>query len=179
MKPWKTISRETVLEMGSFLRVEKHVVELPDQRIIDDWSWVVVPDYVNVVALTPENEFICFKQVKYAVDGVTLAIVGGMIDSGETPLDTARRELLEETGYESPDWISLGQFRVDANRGVAMASLFLARNCVRTSDPQPDDLEEQEIIFLSKEEILSSVKRGEFRVVSWTTALLLAFLNCE
>ena len=65
MKPWKTLARSTLLDLGRFLKVENHIVELPDGTLIDDWSWVVAPDFVLVTAITPEGKFVCFRQTKY------------------------------------------------------------------------------------------------------------------
>ena len=73
MKPWKTLSRETLLTFSKFLSVEKHTVELPDGQVIDDWPWLVTPDYVNVAAITPDEKFLCFRQTKYSVKDTTLA----------------------------------------------------------------------------------------------------------
>ncbi len=69
MQPWKTISRRVVLEQPPFLTVENHEVELPDGRVIPDWSWVITPDFVNVVAITDQNKFLCFRQMKYGIEG--------------------------------------------------------------------------------------------------------------
>ena len=118
MQPWKTLSRRVVLDQGKFLIVENHAVELPDGRVIPEWPWVITPDYVNIVPVTDEGEFLCFRQTKYGVDGLSLAPIGGYIEPGENPLAAARRELLEETGYETSDWTGLGRYRVDGNRGV-------------------------------------------------------------
>ena len=79
MEPWKTLARTPAFQSGNghFLTVEHHTVQLPDGRRIEEWPWVITPDYVNVVAVTAEGEFLCFRQTKYAIDGVALAIVGG------------------------------------------------------------------------------------------------------
>ncbi|HEX9075469.1 MAG TPA: NUDIX hydrolase, partial [Anaerolineae bacterium] len=61
MESWKTLAREKLLEMGKFLTVENHVVELPDGRIISDWPWVITPDYINVVTITDVGKFLCFR----------------------------------------------------------------------------------------------------------------------
>jgi ADP-ribose pyrophosphatase len=179
MQPWKTLSREVILDLGKFLKVENHVVELPNGKVIDDWLWVIIPDYINVVALTQKNEFICFRQVKYAVEGTSLAVVGGIIEAGETPLDAAKRELKEETGYEAGRWIFLGGYSVDANRGAGRGNLFLALDAINVCQPYSDDLEEQELLLLPREEILIALKAGEFKILSWTAAIALAlvFLN--
>jgi ADP-ribose diphosphatase len=177
MQPWKTLSRELVLDCGKFLKVEKHVVELPDGRIIEDWPWVIIPDYVNVVALTPDKDFVCFRQVKYAVEGISLAIVGGIIEPEEAPLDAAKRELEEETGYEAEQWVFLGEYSVDANRGAGKGNLFLALDAVKICEPHSDDLEEQELLILDRDEVLSALKAGEFKELSWAAAVALALVH--
>ncbi|MCJ7662178.1 MAG: hypothetical protein MUO67_23790, partial [Anaerolineales bacterium] len=76
MNSWKTLSRQVLLEHSKFLTVENHSVELPDGRIVDDWPWVITPDFVTVLAITKENEFLVFRQTKYGIDGTSLAPVG-------------------------------------------------------------------------------------------------------
>lgn len=98
MQPWKTKSRHTVLEHRPWLVVEDHCIELPNGQLLDHWKWIITPDYVNVVAVTAEQEFLCFRQTKYAVGGATLSITGGYLEAQESPLEAAQRELLEETG---------------------------------------------------------------------------------
>jgi ADP-ribose pyrophosphatase len=174
MKPWKTRSRRTILDQRPWLLVENHAVELPDGRLIPDWPWIITPDYVNVVAVTEDERFICFRQVKYGVEGTTLGIVGGFVEAGEEPIQAARRELLEETGYESTDWIPLGTYRVDPNRGVAMGHLYLARQARYVTPRNADDLEEQEIVLLTRSEMETALARGEFKVLAWAASIALA-----
>jgi ADP-ribose pyrophosphatase len=154
--------------------VENHTVELPDGRLISDWPWVITPDYVNVVAMTEDSHFLCFRQVKYGLEGTTLGIVGGFVEEGEEPFQAARRELLEETGYESTDWTPLGSYCVDPNRGIAIGHLFLARQARYVTPRNADDLEEQELLLLSRSEVEMALTRGEFKVLAWTAALALS-----
>ena len=179
MQPWKTISRNTILDLGEFLEVENHTVELPDGRVISNWPWLITPDYINVAAITEEGDFLCFRQTKYAVEGTTLAPVGGYLAPGEDPLAGAKRELMEETGYEAPDWTSFGSYRVDGNRGAGTAHLFLALDAGKTADIKSDDLEEQELLLLSRPEIEAALAAGEFKVLAWTTVMALSLLHAE
>ena len=140
MKPWKTKARQTVLDQRPWLLVENHTVELPDSRLIPDWPWIITPDYVIVVAVTTEERFICFRQVKYGVEGTTLGIVGGFVEEGEEPIKAAQRELLEETGFVSDEWVQLGSYVVDANRHVGVGAFFLAKNAWQIAQPDHDDV---------------------------------------
>ncbi len=176
MQPWKTVSRRTILNHSKFLRVESHAVELPDGRVIEDWPWVITPDYVNILAETESGAFLCFRQTKYAVEGVTLAPVGGYLEPGEDPLAAAQRELLEETGYAASEWTDLGRYPVDGNRGAGTAYLFLARNARRVAEADADDLEEQQCLHLSRAELETALAAGAFKLLSWVTVVALGLL---
>jgi ADP-ribose pyrophosphatase len=179
MQSWKTLDRTVVYRPheGKYLTVETHRVELPDGQVIEEWPWLVTPDYVNVVAITAEDRFLCFRQTKYAVEGTSLAVVGGYLEPGEDPLAAAQRELREETGYAAPDWVALGRYAVDGNRGCGHAHLFQARNAVWVQPIHADDLEEQELLLLSRAEVKWALRAGEFKVLAWATAIALALLE--
>jgi ADP-ribose pyrophosphatase len=171
---WETVSRRTILDFSKFLAVESHTVKLPDGRMIPDWAWVVAPDAAIVIAITEDEKFLCFRQTKYAVEGTTLAPVGGMLEPDEAPLAAARRELLEEMGYEAQEWVNLGSYVLDPNRGVATMHLFLALNARRVAEPDSDDLEDQELLLLSKVEIETALQAGEFKVLAWSAVVAMA-----
>ena len=179
MKPWKTLSKKPLLNFSKFLLVEQHTVELPNGRVIDDWPWLVTPDYINVAAITPEGKFLCFRQTKYSVEGPTLAPVGGYVEPGEEPLAAAQRELREETGYESQRWMPLGTYAVDGNRGAGQAHLFLARDAIRITTPHADDLEEQELLHLTRAQVETALADGTFKVLAWPTVMALALLRLK
>ena len=179
MKPlraWQTRSRRTILEHNKFLKVENHEVQLPDGQIIPDWAWVIIPDAAIVLAMTPEKQFLCFRQTKYALEGTVLAPVGGMLEPDEDPLQAAQRELREETGYEATDWLSLGCQVVDPNRGVGKVHLFLARGAHRVTEPHADDLEDQELIWLTQDELTAALQANAFQVLAWTAVVSLSLL---
>ena len=178
LHPFKTLSKTTLLDMGRYLVVENHVIQVPDGRVIPGWAWVITPDYVNIVARTTQGQFIIFHQTKYST-GETLAIVGGYLEPGEDPLAAAQRELQEETGYTAQEWINLGAYPVDGNRGCGTAHLFLALNAVFTSRTPSDDLEEQELLLLSEAELRQALLAGDFKLLPWVAILGLVFQYLE
>jgi ADP-ribose pyrophosphatase len=177
MKMWKTLSRRTLLQHSKYLTVESHTVELPDGRIITDWPWLILPDYVNVVAVAEDGKLLCFRQTKYCVDGTSLAVVGGYLEPGEEPLAAAQRELREETGYTAREWTSLGHFHVDANRGAGQGHFFLAQGAAWAGQVASDDLEEQELLLLTRPEVEAALSNQEFKTMPWALAVSLALLR--
>jgi ADP-ribose pyrophosphatase len=181
LRPWETLARKTILNHGKFLTVESHTIKLPDGRIIPDWPWLITPSAAIVLPVTADGKFLCFRQTKYAVEGTTLAPVGGMLEPDEPPLEAAKRELLEELGYEASDWIPLGSYVLDPNRGIASMHLFLALDARQVTRPDSDDLEDQELVHLSKAELENALKMGEFKVLTWSAvvAMGLNYLNAK
>ena len=82
--------------------------------------------------LKEEDKYLLFRQKKYGLLEPKLALVGGLFEEGDTPEGCAHRELLEETGLQAEQMISLGSYRVQVNRGGGMLHAFYAKNCVKS-----------------------------------------------
>lgn len=177
MRLFETLSRRPILDLGPRLRVESHEVRLPDGKVVKDWPWVITRDYVIVLPRARDGKFLVFRQPKYGVEGLSLAPVGGYIEAGEPPLEAARRELLEETGCRAEGWTRLGSFRVGGNHGLGTAHLFLADGASVVQKPDSDDVEEQEWVWLGRDELKAALFEGEFKVLAWTTAVALSLLK--
>ena len=173
MTEWKTKFKHKILDHSKYLQVEKHHIELPDGQIIEDWPWLIMPDYCNVVAVTKAGYFVCLRQSKYAITGLSLAPVGGYIEPDEDPLEAARRELIEEAGYGGGTWTHLGCYPVDSNRGAGNAHMFLAQDVYEVAKAESDDLEEQEILLLTREQLDAALNAGDIKILPWITAFLL------
>jgi 8-oxo-dGTP pyrophosphatase MutT (NUDIX family) len=173
MPLWKKIKQRTLLAHSKFLRVDEHEVALPDGTVIPDWPVVVTPDYVNILARDTEGRFLFFRQKKYMAPHMRISPPGGYIDSGEDPLSAARRELQEETGYTSDRWVDLGCFVVDSNRGCGNAFLFLALDARLATHRLADDLEEQELIFLTRTEVEAALDAHACPILSATALMAL------
>jgi 8-oxo-dGTP pyrophosphatase MutT (NUDIX family) len=170
---WKTLSRKTIFHHSKFLTVENHTIELPSGQMIPDWAWIITPDAALILAETNNHKYLCFHQTKYAV-GTTLAPVGGHVEPGEDPIIAAKRELLEETGYQATEWIHLGSYIVGPNRGIAKRHLYFARNATKVTSPCNDDLEEQQLLLLDHSELEDALQKGRFKIVSWVSLIALS-----
>lgn len=178
MDLWKTLKREVLYSFGRFGMIELHEIELPDGHIIKDWAWLDLPDFIIVLPETDSGEFLVFRQSKYAINGLTLAPVGGYIEKDEDPLTAAHRELEEEMGSIAREMIPLGEYVVDANRGAGKAYLYLARGVQRVeTDAVSDELEEQELVSLSRAQLIDALASGEFKTIAGAAAVAMALLK--
>jgi ADP-ribose pyrophosphatase len=179
LRSWETVSRKIILKHNKFLTVENHIIKLPNGQIIPDWPWLVIPSAAIVLPRADDCRFLCFRQTKYAIQGTSLAPVGGMIEHNETPIDAAKRELLEEMGYQASEWVNLGSYILDPNRGIATMHLFLALGAKKIAEPNSDDLEDQELLFISRNDLEDALKKGEFKILAWSAvvAMSLNYLN--
>ncbi len=100
-----TVTTETVFE-GVLLHVRRDTARLPDGKHATR-EYIIHPGAVAMVALLDSGEIVLERQFRYPARREFIEIPAGKIDAGEDPLDTGRRELLEETGYVARDWTHL------------------------------------------------------------------------
>ena len=97
----RTVSVKTIGET-KFARCDVHTVRSEDGKSqINDWLFMEEMDAVNVAVVLDNGNFVAFEQGKYAIPGSTLSPVGGFVDAGESPFESARREVMEELGLGS------------------------------------------------------------------------------
>jgi ADP-ribose pyrophosphatase len=179
LRIWKTLKRELILDHSKFLKIEKHTIELPDGKIINNWPWIISPDYALVLPVTEQGTVLMFHQTKYAVEGTSLAPVGGHLEPNEDPLSGAKRELKEEMGLEAKEWISLGGYRGNGNNGGGIGNLFLALGAQKVCEPIVDDLEDMELVELTVDEVERKLFQGEIKVLGWIAMVAFGLLELK
>jgi 8-oxo-dGTP pyrophosphatase MutT (NUDIX family) len=117
---WTVISSRDVFDASPFLKVRIETIELPDGRRIPDYYQLEMPSFACIFAEAIDDPIIVYRQYRYGPRRVGLVFPDGHLDDGEAPAEAARRELLEETGFEASAWTYLGGFVVNANQGGAV-----------------------------------------------------------
>lgn len=159
--PWHLLATEQVLDLAPWFSVVKDVVQLPSGRIVDDYYRIQAPDYVLIAARRDDGTILMERHYKHCLGRVILTSPAGSVDQGETPLEAACRELLEETGFVAWNWSKLGSFVVDGTRGICTAHLFLAEGLRQDNVPEANDMEEFELTFLTPNQIRQAFYCGE------------------
>ena len=182
MRPWKVLARRVLVSRPPWIEVGDERVQLPDGRVVEDYPWIRTRDFAIVVAITPLGQVVLERAYKHGHRSVAVALPAGYTEQGERPIDTARRELREETGYEADEWRSLGSFTVDGNYGLCVEHAFLARNARRSENASTSptgDLEDIEVFTASLPEALAMLEAGDVAQLSTAAALALAGLALQ
>jgi ADP-ribose pyrophosphatase len=174
LKPWTVVDEKVVFSGGPISQVVKERVRLPDGRVVPDYYRVRMNDFALAFASVPDGRVLVFRHYRHGPARICLGFPGGAMASGESPEDAIRRELLEETGYASSSWQSLGAYVTNANQGCNAAHLFRATDCRLIAEPGSGDLEEAELLFFQPDELLNPDRLAEIGLASHVALLLLA-----
>ncbi|RMH74584.1 MAG: NUDIX hydrolase [Calditrichaeota bacterium] len=169
-QPWKLIRAEEGPDLRLFRVKYKWMVNPRNGRELKRLV-LETPDWVNIIALTPEEKFVLVRQYRFGSDRVTLEIPGGVVDPGESHKEAAVRELQEETGYTAGEWEYLGSVEPNPAFLTNRCHHWLALNARLTHTPAPDEGEDLAVITLTAEEVRAAVHTGEIGHVLVLSAL--------
>src|SRR3989304_4823259 len=130
IKKWNVVRSENLNSYKVF-STRKDISISPITGENHDFYVVEAPNWVNVVAITADDQMILIEQYRHGTRSITLEIPGGMVDPDESPLEAARRELLEETGHDCDEWVCIGTINPNPAIQSNTCYTFLASNARR------------------------------------------------
>jgi 8-oxo-dGTP pyrophosphatase MutT (NUDIX family) len=158
---WERLSDETLLRYKVF-EVRKSRRRSPRTGADIGFFLIDTPDWVNVLALTPDEQLILIRQFRHGTERVSLEIPGGLIDPHETdPAMAAHRELREETGYEAAHLELLGVMSPNPSMMTNRCHAYLATGCRRIGELAMDPGEDIEVVTMPVTELDGLLRRGE------------------
>ncbi len=158
---------------GVLLDVRKDRVRLPNggESVRE---YVVHPGAVVIVAVLDDGRLLFENQFRYPLQRDFLELPAGKIDAGEAIETTARRELLEETGYVAGEWRHLGVMHPCIGYSDERIEIFLARGLQKVAEPSLDHNEFLDVLTLGLDEAVAAVRDGRITDAKTVTALFWA-----
>ena len=140
-RKWKVLSTEYIVRRP-WLTARRDVAELPDGRINREYYVLEYPDWVNIIAITKDGQMVMERQYRHALGKTCYELPCGVIEAGETPLEAAKRELLEETGYAGGEWQEWMTLSPNPATSTNLAHSFLAVGVEKVSGQHLDETED-------------------------------------
>ena len=166
-----TLSTELVFD-GALLKVRRDRVKHPDASE-GVREWIAHPGAVVVIALLDNGHLIFERQFRYPLHQIFIELPAGKIEVNEHPLDTARRELREETGYSAKSWRHLATMHPCIGYSDEHIEIFWAKGLSYVGHER-DEGEHLEILEMSIADALLAIRDAEITDAKTITALLWA-----
>ncbi len=158
---WEEIRTEHIIT-DEWIDIRRSAYRFPDGSEFEPFYSYSRKSYVVIVAVDTEGKYLCVRQFRQGIKKVTCEFPAGGLEKGEDPLDAAKRELLEETGYEADEWRSL--LTVPSNATIAdnYAYIFMAGGCRKVSGQELDDTEFLRLVRFTGKELKERIRTGGF-----------------
>lgn len=177
MKPWKVLEKKILLERR-WLTIFEERVELPNGAVIDEFHVARQPDWTAVLAVTGQgrahDEVILVEQYRHGLGRGSLELPAGVVDTGESPMLAAQRELREETGYAADSWQPLIVLAPEPARATHRGHFFFASGARPAGPAQPESSEVIAVRRLPVGALMSKIESGHLTHAAHVAAVLLA-----
>lgn len=161
-RKWKVLHREYLFRRP-WLTARRDHVQLPTGAEIPEYYVLEYPDWVNIIAITRERQFVMVRQYRHGLGETRYELCAGVCEPNETPEESARRELLEETGFGGGSW---REWMVVSANTSAMNNLT---HCFLATDVEPMDVqrleagEDMTVHLLSADEVRTLLQADEIK----------------
>lgn len=170
---WKVLRSEYLVK-APWAVLRKDTCSMPNGHEVPEYYVLEYPNWVNVVALTAEGQFILVRQYRHGVADTVLEIPGGVIDEGESAEFAARREMLEETGYQFESFEKLCELFPNPATSNNITTSYLATGGVLVQEQKLDAQEEIQVFTVSAQELKKLLFTNQFGQALHTSALFYA-----
>lgn len=152
MEKWTVLSSEHLFKRP-WLTVRKDRLKLPNDAVIDEYYVLEYPTWINVVAITRGGKFVMVEQYRHGLGEIFTELVAGVVEEGEPPLEAAKRELVEETGYGGGTWSLLTVLGPNPGSMNNLTYCYLAQGVELISGQHLDSTEDICVKLLSEGEV--------------------------
>lgn len=153
IKKWKTLNSRYLIKRP-WLTARCDCVELPSGIQMPEYYVLEYPDWINVIAITKDNEFVFVEQYRHGLGEVSMELCAGVCENKDgSHLESAKRELLEETGYAGGQWEHFMTLSANTSTMNNLTYCFVAKGVELVSSQHLDDTEDINVHLLSLDEV--------------------------
>ena len=175
-RKWEIISSEYLIRRP-WLTARRDHVRLPTGVENPEFYILEYPDWVNVIAITRKGEFVMIRQYRHGLGETRYELCAGVSEEGEDPIDSARRELLEETGYGGGEWQLWMTISANPSTTTNLTYCYLATNVELMSTQQLEETEDITVHLLTEKEVKALLVNDEIRQALMAAPLWNYFAN--
>lgn len=157
MGRWKKLESRKVAK-STFFTLEEDDVKLPDGQM-KTYTMLEIPDFAGVLPVI-DDKLVMIKNYRYPIDEMVLELPAGLIDQDESPMETAERELEEETGYILKNAEKLVEYNPIASLNTQKAHLFIG-DAEEGGELNRDKGEEMEVNIIPIKEMYKKLENRE------------------
>ncbi|MBN1102808.1 MAG: NUDIX hydrolase [Deltaproteobacteria bacterium] len=158
-KPWPLIASRKEASLRIFgLRIDRSLS--PRTQEEHDFYILESLDWVNVIPITTDDRVVLIRQYRHGIQEVTLEIPGGIVEGRDSPEEAARRELMEETGYEAAQMIPLGFVHPNPAFLNNRCHTYVAKDVVKVAGQSQDEKEDIEVLLRPVKDIPGLIREG-------------------
>lgn len=162
-RKWKVLE-SNYLHHKPWLTVRSERVELPNGNVIPEYFVFEYPEWVNVIAITKDGKYVFVSQYRHALGETSFELCAGVCEKEDaSPLISAQRELLEETGFGKGKWTEIMTIGVNPSTHTNLTHCFLATNVEPVTNQHLEATEDLTVHILTLDEVLELLKTNQIR----------------
>lgn len=174
LRPWPLLAEKDVLKTPVFT-VRDNILRSPKDGAEKTFTVLEVPDWVQVLPITDSGQAVLVKQYRFGSREFSLELPGGVVEKDQTPLEAARRELMEETGYQAERLIQMAAFKPNPAVQNNIAHFFVAEGARLAGPTNFDENEDLELVEIPLDELRGLVKSGKIDHAIMVAGILFYF----
>lgn len=163
IEKWKVLNSRYLIKRP-WLTARCDCVELPSGMQLPEYYVLEYPDWVNVIAVTRDGRFVFVEQYRHGLGEVSMELCAGVCESSDAdPLESARRELLEETGYGGGTWEEWMTLSPNPTTHTNLVHCYVARGVEQVSTQHLDATEDIAVHLLTAGDVVGLLTQGRMR----------------